>query len=46
MTAEQLQSWWDGLTSEQRVRAVAIASRPAPRGMAIDDSVPVMHQRR
>jgi len=37
MTAEQLQSWWDGLTGEQRVRAVAIASRPAPRGMAIDD---------
>jgi hypothetical protein len=37
MTAEQLQSWWDGLTPEQRVRAVAIASRPAPRGMAIGD---------
>ena len=46
MTAEQLQSWWDGLTGEQRAQAVAIASRPAPRGMAIDDSVPVMHQRR
>jgi len=37
MTAEQLQSWWDEFTAEQRVRAVAIASRPAPRGMAIDD---------
>lgn len=37
MTDEQLQSWWDDLTEEQRVRAVAIASRPAPRGMAIDD---------
>jgi hypothetical protein len=37
MSDEQLQSWWDGLTPEQRVRAVAIASQPAPRGMAIDD---------
>jgi hypothetical protein len=37
MSAEQLQSWWDDLTEEQRVRAVAIAQRPAPRGMAIDD---------
>ena len=37
MTAEQLQSWWEGLAPDQRVRAVAIASRPAPRGMAIDD---------
>jgi hypothetical protein len=37
MTDEQLQSWWDELTEEQRVRAAAIASRPAPRGMAIDD---------
>lgn len=38
MTDEQaLQSWWAGLTPEQRERAVAIASRPAPRGMAIDD---------
>ena len=37
MTEEQLQSWWDGLTPEQRVRAAAIASQPAPRGMAIDD---------
>ena len=32
-----LQAWWTGLTAEQRARAVAIASRPAPRGMAIDD---------
>ena len=30
MTAEKLQSWWDGLTGEQRVRAVAIASAPHP----------------
>ena len=37
MSAEQLRSWWDDLTGEQRVRAVAIASRPAPRGMAVDD---------
>jgi hypothetical protein len=37
MTDEQLQSWWDDLTGEQRVRAVAIASQPSPRGMAIDD---------
>ncbi len=32
-----LQSWWEGLTPEQRRRAAAIAARPAPRGMAIDD---------
>ena len=32
-----LQSWWDGLTAEQRERARTIASRPAPRGLAIDD---------
>ena len=38
MTDEQLlRDWWDGLTPEQRARAAAIASRPAPRGMAIDD---------
>ncbi len=38
MTNEQsLRSWWAELTPEQRVRAAAIASRPAPRGMAIDD---------
>ena len=37
MTDERLQPWWDALTDEQRVRAVAIASRPAPRGMAVDD---------
>jgi hypothetical protein len=37
MSDEQLQSWWDALTAEQRIRAVAIASRPAPRGMAVDD---------
>ena len=32
-----LQTWWDGLSPEQRERARAIALRPAPRGMAIDD---------
>jgi len=32
-----LKSWWLGLTPEQRERASAIASCPAPRGMAIDD---------
>ncbi len=32
-----LESWWAGLTPEQRGRAAAIASRPAPRGMAVDD---------
>ena len=37
MSDERLQSWWDALTAEQRIRAVAIASRPAPRGMAVDD---------
>ena len=38
MSDEQLlRDWWDGLTPDQRERAAAIASRPAPRGMAIDD---------
>lgn len=37
MSDEQLQSWWADLTEEQRVRAAQIASRPAPRGMSIDD---------
>ena len=37
MTDDQLQSWWDELTAEQRVRAAAIAAQPTPRGMAIDD---------
>ncbi|MDQ7992644.1 MAG: hypothetical protein AAGC63_15250 [Propionicimonas sp.] len=32
-----LTTWWRGLTPDQRARAVAIATRPAPRGMAIDD---------
>lgn len=32
-----LVAWWAGLTPAQRERAVAIASRPAPRVMAIDD---------
>lgn len=38
MTDEELlQGWWEGLTADQRSRAAAIASRPGPRGMAIDD---------
>ncbi len=38
MIDEQLLSaWWTGLSAEQRARAAAIAARPAPRGMAIDD---------
>ncbi len=32
-----LQSWWEGLTPDQRERALAIAKLPGPRGMAIDD---------
>lgn len=39
---QSLQSWWDGLTPGQRERATAIASRPAPRGMAIDDLTATM----
>lgn len=43
MTDEQtLQAWWVGLTPEQRERAAAIASRPGPRGMAIDDLTATM----
>ncbi len=37
-----LQAWWEGLSLEQRERAAAIASRPAPRGMAIDDLAATM----
>jgi hypothetical protein len=32
-----LESWWAGLTPDQRARAAAIAAGPAPRGMAVDD---------
>lgn len=32
-----LQAWWTGLSPELRGRAAAIAARPSPRGMAIDD---------
>jgi hypothetical protein len=39
---QSLQSWWDGLTASQRERAIAIASGPAPRGMAIDDLTATM----
>lgn len=34
---DRLAAWWDTLTPDQRDRARAIAARPAPRGMAIDD---------
>ncbi|MFT4109531.1 hypothetical protein [Propionicimonas sp.] len=38
MSDEQvLRTWWDGLTADQRARAAALAARPAPRGMAVDD---------
>lgn len=37
MTDPRLQAWWDGLDAGQRSRAAAIAARPAPRGMAVDD---------
>ena len=37
MTQEPLETWWAGLTVEQRERAAAIAARPSPRGMAVDD---------
>lgn len=39
---QSLQWWWEGLTPELRQRASAIASRPAPRGMAIDDLTATM----
>jgi hypothetical protein len=38
MIDEQLlQAWWTGLSPELRDRAAAIAAKPSPRGMAIDD---------
>lgn len=37
-----LQSWWEGLTPDQRARARVIAARPAPRGMPIDDLTATM----
>ncbi len=43
MTDEQaLQFWWEGLNPDQRDRAAAIALRPAPRGMAVDDLAATM----
>lgn len=43
MTDEQtLRAWWAGLTPDQRIRAADIASRPAPRGMAVDDLAATM----
>lgn len=32
-----LRDWWTGLSPELRERAAVIASRPGPRGMAVDD---------
>ena len=38
MIDEQLlRAWWTGLSPALRERAAAIAARPAPRGMAVDD---------
>ena len=38
MIDEQLlHAWWTGLSPELRERAAAIAARPSPRRMAIDD---------
>ncbi len=37
MTDAPLETWWAGLTPDQRERASAIAGRPTPRGMAVDD---------
>lgn len=37
-----VKSWSLGLTLGQRERATVIASRPAPRGMAIDDLTATM----
>jgi hypothetical protein len=37
MTDASLETWWAGLTPGQRDRAAAIAARPAPRAMAVDD---------
>ena len=43
MTDERtLRAWWDGLTPEQRQRAATIATRSAPRGMAVDDLTATM----
>ncbi|HSO69447.1 MAG TPA: hypothetical protein VLQ67_07375, partial [Arachnia sp.] len=39
---QQRLAWWAGLTPEQQHRAAAIAARPAPRGMAIDDLTATM----
>ena len=43
MTDERtLRAWWDELTPEQRQRAATIATRSAPRGMAVDDLTATM----
>lgn len=44
MTQESLETWWAGLTPDQRERASQIAARPAPRGMAVDDLAASMIQ--
>ncbi len=37
VTTEQLQSWWEGLSQSLRGQARAVAQRPAPRTMLIDE---------
>ncbi|MGV8849122.1 MAG: hypothetical protein ACOH16_06215 [Propionibacteriaceae bacterium] len=44
MTEPTLETWWAGLTPDQRARAAAVAERPAPRGMAVDDLAASMIQ--
>ena len=44
MTDTPLETWWAGLTPDQCERASAIAARPAPRGMAVDDLAASMIQ--
>jgi len=44
VTEPSLETWWAGLTPDQRARAAAVAERPAPRGMAVDDLAASMIQ--
>ena len=44
MTEQSLETWWAGLTPDQRIRASAIAASSAPRGMAVDDLAASMIQ--
>jgi hypothetical protein len=39
---QTLQTWWDELSPELRIRATEIAARPAPRGMAVDELAATM----